>query len=203
MSGVVPVSCSLLSPCCTVSALTHPPSPAIVSLALLGAAAGAVVTALQARLGQTPLALAVLGHYVPTRFASSDDLDGWQVRFSAGTPMDQAQDLASSTPSRLSNSQAILLCTPAADPATQAISQQLRNRHLPHSSLHGNAATQARQCLQLARHLARQQGWHWPELAELQAPRSRWQGLCEKCSDPDCEHRLFSGLMQPGSRSKI
>jgi len=24
----------------------------------------------------------------------------------------------------------------------------------------------------------------------------RWQGLCETCSDPDCEQRLFSGLLQ-------
>jgi nicotinamide riboside kinase len=24
--------------------------------------------------------------------------------------------------------------------------------------------------------------------------RSRWQWLCEKCSDPECEHRLFSAL---------
>ena len=24
----------------------------------------------------------------------------------------------------------------------------------------------------------------------------RWQGLCESCSDPDCEKRLFSGLLQ-------
>ena len=24
----------------------------------------------------------------------------------------------------------------------------------------------------------------------------RWQGTCESCSDPDCERRLFSGLLQ-------
>ena len=24
----------------------------------------------------------------------------------------------------------------------------------------------------------------------------RWQGLCETCSDPDCEQQLFSGLLQ-------
>ena len=24
----------------------------------------------------------------------------------------------------------------------------------------------------------------------------RWQGLCETCSDPDCEQRLFFGLLQ-------
>jgi nicotinamide riboside kinase len=26
-------------------------------------------------------------------------------------------------------------------------------------------------------------------------PRSHWQWNCEKCSDPDCEHRLFSALL--------
>ena len=25
---------------------------------------------------------------------------------------------------------------------------------------------------------------------------TRWQGVCETCSDPDCERRLFSGLLQ-------
>jgi nicotinamide riboside kinase len=27
-------------------------------------------------------------------------------------------------------------------------------------------------------------------------PRSAWQWPCEKCSDPECEHRLFSALLQ-------
>ncbi|MBK0392661.1 ATP-binding protein [Ramlibacter sp. CrO1] len=27
-----------------------------------------------------------------------------------------------------------------------------------------------------------------------QPPPVRWQGVCEKCSDPDCEHRLFAML---------
>jgi hypothetical protein len=29
-----------------------------------------------------------------------------------------------------------------------------------------------------------------------QAAPLRWQGVCETCSDPDCELRLFSGLLQ-------
>jgi hypothetical protein len=29
-----------------------------------------------------------------------------------------------------------------------------------------------------------------------QALPVRWQGVCETCSDPDCELRLFSGLLQ-------
>jgi hypothetical protein len=30
----------------------------------------------------------------------------------------------------------------------------------------------------------------------LQDVTARWQGVCETCSDPDCERRLFSGLLQ-------
>jgi len=25
----------------------------------------------------------------------------------------------------------------------------------------------------------------------------RWAGVCEKCSDPECEHRLFRRLVSP------
>ena len=31
---------------------------------------------------------------------------------------------------------------------------------------------------------------------ERKAMPARWQGVCETCSDPDCEQRLFSGLLQ-------
>ena len=31
---------------------------------------------------------------------------------------------------------------------------------------------------------------------ERKAMPVRWQGVCETCSDPDCEQRLFSGLLQ-------
>ena len=39
----------------------------------------------------------------------------------------------------------------------------------------------------------RQQGQY-----ALNAGRTPW--LCEKCSDPDCEHRLFTGLLRPPAR---
>ena len=32
-------------------------------------------------------------------------------------------------------------------------------------------------------------------LAQKALPQ-RWQGVCDTCSDPDCEQRLFSGLLQ-------
>jgi nicotinamide riboside kinase len=30
---------------------------------------------------------------------------------------------------------------------------------------------------------------------DLRSNSERWQWSCDKCSDPDCEHRLFSGLL--------
>ena len=50
---------------------------------------------------------------------------------------------------------------------------------------------------------------HFPSAPALQARRAalgehgslaRWSGACDTCSDPDCERRLFQGLLsaQPG-----
>lgn len=40
-------------------------------------------------------------------------------------------------------------------------------------------------------------GWvqSWPALPEPAVRQRRWTGPCEKCSDPDCEHRLFQSLL--------
>ena len=47
----------------------------------------------------------------------------------------------------------------------------------------------------VGQHLRHQTGNSpWPLREEILA---RWQGICEKCSDPDCEHRLFRRLMNP------
>jgi nicotinamide riboside kinase len=34
--------------------------------------------------------------------------------------------------------------------------------------------------------------WAWDASP---APAVRWQGVCERCGDADCEHRLFTGLL--------
>ena len=45
----------------------------------------------------------------------------------------------------------------------------------------------------LGHHLRRTTGNSpWPLRTEI-APR--WQGVCDKCSDPECEHQLFRQLM--------
>ena len=45
----------------------------------------------------------------------------------------------------------------------------------------------------IGHHLHRTTGHSpWPLRTEI---AQRWQGVCEKCSDPDCEHRLFKRLV--------
>jgi hypothetical protein len=39
--------------------------------------------------------------------------------------------------------------------------------------------------------------WQRRELAQFALNEGRTPWLCEKCSDPDCEHRLFTGLLKP------
>ncbi len=51
----------------------------------------------------------------------------------------------------------------------------------------------------LGHHLHRITGHSpWPMREEI-APR--WQGVCESCSDPECEHRLFQRLLQERTSS--
>jgi hypothetical protein len=38
--------------------------------------------------------------------------------------------------------------------------------------------------------------WQRRESAQFALNEGRTPWLCEKCSDPDCEHRLFTGLLQ-------
>ena len=41
--------------------------------------------------------------------------------------------------------------------------------------------------------------WQRREAAQFALNEGRTPWLCEKCSDPDCEHRLFTGLIQRAS----
>lgn len=40
--------------------------------------------------------------------------------------------------------------------------------------------------------------WHTRQNAQFALNEGRTPWSCEKCSDPDCEHRLFTGLLQRG-----
>jgi len=117
------------------------------------------------------------------------------------TPLDTPLSLPAWTPPCLSSR--ILLCISPEDAANaQAWRAILLAQGLPFQVIHGIGQELVKQCLlailppdgfspsgfamttQVTSGLARQ---------ELSV---RWQGMCETCSDPDCEQRLFSGLLQ-------
>ena len=92
------------------------------------------------------------------------------------------------TPPSLSSR--ILLCTSAEDvQIAQAWRAILLAQGLPFQVIHGIGQELVTQCL-LAILPPALQGFARQELPV------RWQGVCETCSDPDCEQRLFSGLLQ-------
>lgn len=69
----------------------------------------------------------------------------------------------------------------------QRLREVLQAHGLPYSSVYGNGEARVNNALQ-AIHYA------------LSKPRidtpSRWKWRCDKCSDPECEHRLFSDLQE-------
>lgn len=187
------------------------PLPAVsasISLVLLGDGRDALVLALRGLLDREPLRGRVLAHWS----AQDVPLAGEGVPVAAWALVLTSEDTSAVThPQPLDRYDAIVLCAgigsgsgdkPGASlrHRTTTLAQVLRNAALSHSVLQGEPASQARQCLGLAEHLARRKGWMWPQWQQpASSSTRRWLGVCEKCSDPDCEHRLFSGLM--GQRS--
>ena len=108
------------------------------------------------------------------------------------------------TPPSLSSR--ILLCTSAEDvQIAQAWRAILLAQGLPFQVIHGIGQELVTQCLLalLPPDCFNPSGFAMTSamasdlegLARKALP-VRWQGLCETCSDPDCEQRLFSGLLQ-------
>ena len=108
------------------------------------------------------------------------------------------------TPPSLSSR--ILLCINPEDAANaQAWRAILLAQGLPFQVIHGIGQELVKQCL-LA--ILPPDGFNPSGFAMTSAMASdleglarkampvRWQGVCETCSDPDCEQRLFSGLLQ-------
>ena len=92
------------------------------------------------------------------------------------------------TPPSLSSR--IFLCVnPEAAGNAQTWRAILLAQGLPFQVIHGIGQELVTQCL-LAILPPALQGFARQELPV------RWQGVCETCSDPDCEQRLFSGLLQ-------
>ena len=107
------------------------------------------------------------------------------------TPHHSPQSDSAWTPSSLSSR--ILLCVNPEDAANaQAWRAILLAQGLPFQVIHGVGEALVAQCLLAVLP---------PDVSSTaglarQALPVRWQGLCETCSDPDCEQRLFSGLLQ-------
>ena len=107
------------------------------------------------------------------------------------TPHHSLQSDSAWTPPSLSSR--ILLCVNPEDAAdAQAWRAILLAQGLPFQVIHGIAEALVAPCL-LA--ILPPDGSS-PSGFARQALPVRWQGVCETCSDPDCEQRLFSGLLQ-------
>jgi hypothetical protein len=76
--------------------------------------------------------------------------------------------------------------------AHQALRQALLAQQRPFAVLRGTPAQQVEQALAA---LARRHASLMPAGAQTLG-RPGWQSLCEKCDDPECEHRLLSQLLE-------
>jgi hypothetical protein len=120
------------------------------------------------------------------------------------TPHHIPQSDSAWTPPSLSSR--ILLCVNPEDAANaQAWRAILLVQGLPFQVIHGIAEELVAQCLMaiLPPDGLSPSGFAMTTQAASalhglarQALPVRWQGVCETCSDPDCEQRLFSGLLQ-------
>ena len=71
----------------------------------------------------------------------------------------------------------------------QALRDALNRHTLPYALIYGQGQARCDSAM-----LAIQ--FHMRNTEGLPQPASRWRWACEKCSDPDCEHQLLSGLLR-------
>jgi deoxyribodipyrimidine photolyase len=86
--------------------------------------------------------------------------------------------------------------SPAERDADESLRAQLMQQGVAFQVIHGPASTHAQQAQHAIAQALRQ---HDPELAQQwmrEEIAPRWQGVCESCSDPECEHRLFSRFLR-------
>jgi hypothetical protein len=82
--------------------------------------------------------------------------------------------------------------------AHQALRQALLAQQQPFTVLRGTPTQQVQQALAA---LARRHTALMPAGAQTLG-RPGWQSLCEKCDDPQCEHRLLSQLLERKAASR-
>jgi nicotinamide riboside kinase len=71
----------------------------------------------------------------------------------------------------------------------QALRAALTQQAMPFATVYDTGAARCANALQAVR-------FHMRDTAGLPQAPSRWRWPCEKCSDPACEHRLFTALLQ-------
>jgi GTPase SAR1 family protein len=71
----------------------------------------------------------------------------------------------------------------------QTFRDALSRYGLPYSLVYGQGKARSDNALLAIR-------FHLRDTEGLQQPASRWHWACDKCSDPDCEHQLFSNLLR-------
>lgn len=84
----------------------------------------------------------------------------------------------------------VLFASKPAHDSTQLWRHTLILQGLPFQVIHLSDEAWVKQCLQALLPPESVKGVGCQEVP------TRWQGVCETCSDPDCERRLFSGLLQ-------
>lgn len=83
--------------------------------------------------------------------------------------------------------------------ADHALRATLQRRSLPYALVYGTGPQRCESALQAIHYQQRSNTGPRPAdplPADLPPPPSRWHWPCEKCSDPQCEHRLFSELLK-------
>ncbi|MES2483765.1 MAG: ATP-binding protein [Pseudomonadota bacterium] len=78
---------------------------------------------------------------------------------------------------------------PGREPADALVREGLEKASVAWRVVYGSGEERLCNALEAVAEVA---PWAWT--AQAQAT-PRWRGLCDACSDPECEHRLFKGLM--------
>jgi nicotinamide riboside kinase len=75
------------------------------------------------------------------------------------------------------------------EPVDALVRAALQRGGVPYRVVYGQGPDRLAQALRAIK------GADAPEPARAQAGRPGWRWSCDKCSDPDCEHRLFTALL--------
>jgi hypothetical protein len=82
------------------------------------------------------------------------------------------------------------------------IRTELANAGVPYQVIYGEGEERLAQALQAAQRLLLPRSWMLLPGGQAGKPKtSPWVWMCDKCSDPQCEHRLLSALLAHRSKA--